>query len=320
MPALTTNQLFRTHAQYLDAADSEDEGKFRDALNEIMPRIYKTGYWRDLIFEHSQDASDEYVSLPYDTDSVVAGILDNVTYSTKSLWHDYKIYGTNDQDDTLLSAFIDDGYASTYRDIKTQFAYQFELQALSDYKTSLPSTSFTVDILYRGSGTGDGFSTYQLSNSNTADSGSGINVSSIDSIIYSNIPDQYSIRVIADPFDDSFDAVTLADLPSGSGVVRYRRYRIGGTNSSSTAHMLLKRKWVDVDGKTDLVYLPSKSILKHALLGKLAEDNADLQRATYHWGVVNELLENDTDSYRGSAKPNLKIAPGGVGGGVSGMY
>jgi hypothetical protein len=56
------------------------------------------------------------------------------------------------------------------------------------------------------------------------------------------------------------------------------------------------------------------------LLGKLAEDNADLQRAQYHWGTVNQLLEVDTDSYRGAAKPTLHIAPNGVGGGMTGMY
>jgi hypothetical protein len=320
VPALTTNQLFQTHGQYLDASEATDESKFRDALNEVMPRIYKMGYWREMLVEHTQDASDEYVSLPLDTDSVVAGVLDNNPLPTKSLWHDYRLVGTNDQDDTILSAFIDDGYAPTYRDIETQYAYQFELQAIQDYNSSLPTSAFTVDILYRGSGTGSGFSVYTLSNSNTADSGSGINVSSIDSIIYKNIPDKYSIRVLADPFDDSFDAVVLADLPSGSGVVRYRRYRIGNTNSTSSAHMLLKRRWLDVDGQDDLVHVPSKAILKHALLGKLSEDNSDIQRAQYHWSLVSQLLETDTDSYRGSSRPALRIAPGGVGSGISGMY
>ena len=84
--------------------------------------------------------------------------------------------------------------------------------------------------------------------------------------------------------------------------------------------MLLKRRWVNVDSGSDLAHVPSNAILKHALLGKLSEDNADAQRAMYHWGVVKELLETDTDSYRGAAKPTLQIAPNGVGGGISGMY
>ena len=84
--------------------------------------------------------------------------------------------------------------------------------------------------------------------------------------------------------------------------------------------MLLKRKWVDVDSTSDLVHMPSNAILKHALLGKLSEDNADIQRAQYHCGLVAQLLESDTDSYRGAAKPTLHIAPDGVGAGMSGMY
>ena len=94
MPALTTDQLHLTHSKYLDAADAADEGKFREALNEIMPRIYKMGYWREMLVEHTQDASDGYVSLPSDTDSIVAGILDDSPLPTRSLWHDYKLFGT----------------------------------------------------------------------------------------------------------------------------------------------------------------------------------------------------------------------------------
>ena len=52
MPAKTTEQLFATHSQYLDASASEQED-FRNALNEVMPRIYKMGYWREMLVEHT---------------------------------------------------------------------------------------------------------------------------------------------------------------------------------------------------------------------------------------------------------------------------
>tara|TARA_Y100001963_G_scaffold18251_1_gene22601 strand:- start:8815 stop:9771 length:957 start_codon:yes stop_codon:yes gene_type:complete len=318
VPAKTVNQLYGYHSTYLEAPVTPE--KFRDALNEVMPRIYKMGYWREMLMEHTQDASDGYVSLPLDTDSVVVGILDNNPLAPYSLWHDYKIYGTRDDDKTDLNAFIDDGYASTYRDIETAYAYQFELQAIQDDNSSLPTDNFSVKIRYRGSNTGAGFAVFNLNQTTTADTGSGVNVSSIDEIIYNDIPDGYSIRVIADPFDDSFDAVTLADLSSGSGVVRYRRFRIGGTDSSSSAHLLLKRRWEEVDGSDDVVYVPESAIVKHALLGKLSEDNADIQRAEYHWGVVAKLLEVDTDSFRGTTRPVLKVNPAGGGHATSGMY
>ncbi len=319
MPALTTLDLYETHSKYLDASDNTPDA-FRQALNEIMPRIYKLGYWREMLLEHSQDASLGYISLPQDTDAIVAGLIDNNPVPTRSVWHDYKLFGTNDQDDTVLSAFIDDGYASTYRDIETAEQYYFELQAISDVNSSLPSNDYSITISYKGSGTGDGFDNITLTSSATSSVGGTPhpNVSSIDKIVYKNIPDGHSIRVLAKR--SGVDPITLADIKGESGVVRYRRYRIGNVNTTSTAHVLLKRRWEDVDGNSDLVYMPSNAIVKHGLLGKLAEDNADIQRAAYHWGLVTQLLETDTDSYRGASKPTLKVAPNGVGSGMTGMY
>lgn len=100
-----------------------------------------------------------------------------------------------------------------------------------------------------------------------------------------------------------------------------RRYRVGSVDSDTKATLLLRRKWIDVDENTDTAYIPSdNSIIKHALLGKLAEDNADVQRAEYHWQTAQKLIESDLDSYRGGARPKLVIAPEGVGTGMSGMY
>jgi len=100
-----------------------------------------------------------------------------------------------------------------------------------------------------------------------------------------------------------------------------RRYRIGGVNSDSTATFLMRRKYVHVSSSAHKVYVPNdNSILKHALLGKLAEDNADVERAEYHWQTAQKLLDADLDSYRGMAKPRVHLAPEGVGGAVRGMY
>ena len=91
MPALTTLDLYETHSKYLDASDNTPDA-FRQALNEIMPRIYKMGYWREMLLEHSQDASLGYISLPQDTDAIVAGLIDNNPVPTRSVWHDYKLF------------------------------------------------------------------------------------------------------------------------------------------------------------------------------------------------------------------------------------
>ena len=352
MPAKTTEQLFATHSQYLDASFSNQES-FRNALNEIMPRIYKMGYWREMLVEHTQDASDGYVSLPQDTDSIVAGILDNNPLPTRSLWHDYKILGTNNQDITNIAAFIDDGYAPTYRDLDSDSQYKIVIATVKEPFTDFTPTG-TLNIRYRqhsdaaqaGAAVvagatelkGVSFSevntdfdlgvvpTYAQNQGHQVSSDQ--DISEVLSISWNKVTEDYPFIVKAvytgpagvGGSTDSTKDLLLAEINTSFGSSRYRRFRVGGTNSTSSAHMLLKRRWVDVDGASDLVHMPSNAILKHALLGKLSEDNADIQRAQYHWGTVKELLEVDTDSYRGAAKPTLKIAPGGVGGGMTGMY
>ena len=352
MPAKTTEQLFATHSQYLDASASEQED-FRNALNEVMPRIYKMGYWREMLVEHTQDASDGYVSLPQDTDSIVAGILDNNPLPTRSLWHDYKLFGTNDNDKTDMYAFIDDGYAPTYRDLDPAGKYDFKVVPLkapfkfflpyegqftyryrkftdkTDSLAEIPANSVLEGLSYNES-------IHDLENETAPSDGSDADLFAINadanqvlSISWTDIKVDAPVRIIgrymgeASSSSNAQDAskdVHLVDITTDNGSSRYRRFRVGGTDSTSTAHMLLKRKWVDVDSTSDLVHLPSNAIIKHALLGKLAEDNSDIERAQFHWGTVAQLLETDTDSYRGAAKPNLKIAPNGVGSGMMGMY
>lgn len=356
MPAKTTTQLYQSHGQYLDAADASDEGKFREALNEVMPRIYKMGYWRDLVVEESQDASDGYIALPSDTESVVASILDNNPLPTQSLWHDYRLFGTNDQDDTVIPAFIDDGYSPLYRDLDTSSQYRLKMASVKAPFTASPTTG-TFTIRYRQYAdasdasnslvggetviTGESYNevTYTFTTTTGAagydwidasgSSGSTINdVTDVVSISWQNVTADHPFRIIgvyqgARGTGGSTDAtkdLLLAEINTQRGSSRYRRFRIGNTNATSNAHMLLKRKWVDVDSQSDVVHIPSTSVLKHSLLGKLSEDNADVQRATYHWAIVADLLEKDTDSYRGSTRPPLRVSPGGAGFATRGMY
>jgi len=347
VPAKTTNQLFSTHGQFLDASEST-ESDFRAALNEVMPRIYKMGYWREMMVEHTQDASAGYVSLPQDTDSIIAAIIDNSPTSTRSLWHDYKLFGTNDQDTTVLGSFIDDGYAPTYRDLDSDSKYKIQKHTLKGPGYATAPATGTVTVKYRryndataGAGAliagqtlleGDSYSEASTTFAGGAGAASDIviygDITDVISITWNDMEADHPIQISAkyngtasggDVVDATKDLM-LGQINTNNGALRYRRYRIGGTNATSSAHMLLKRRWVEVDSTSDLVHIPSNSILKHALLGKLSEDNADAQRALYHWGVVKELLEVDTDSYRGSAKPTLQIAPNGVGSGMSGMY
>ena len=135
----------------------------------------------------------------------------------------------------------------------------------------------------------------------------------------------HDYRLFGEPSQTASSDVT--SLMSGvfedgySGAGGRRRYRISPVDSDTKATLLMKRKFVDVAIDAHLVFIPNdSSIIKHGLLGKLAEDNADIQRAEYHWGVCKRQIDSDLDSYRGGARPKLHIAPEGVGSGMSGMY
>ena len=61
-------------------------------------------------------------------------------------------------------------------------------------------------------------------------------------------------------------------------------------------------------------YVSNIGALKHGLLGRIAEDNADLERANYHWQLCTKLLDDEAASATGAAQPRLNIDPFGTGG------
>jgi len=76
----------------------------------------------------------------------------------------------------------------------------------------------------------------------------------------------------------------------------------------------LKRKFQKLLSSTDVVYISSLNAIKHALLGSIAEENADVERANYHWSVCRALLDEQLDAHRGAAKPAVNFSPAGAGG------
>ena len=111
-------------------------------------------------------------------------------------------------------------------------------------------------------------------------------------------------------------ATDLASLARvrGDGVARYRRYRFANESEDTKGiRLLLKRAWVPVLGEDDIIYLGSLNVIKHGLLGMVAEDNGDLQRASYHWGLADQLLDNELTNARGPARPKVNFDPTGLG-------
>jgi len=242
MPTATVTELSTKYLGYLDAGAAEP-ADFRIALDEVMPRIYMMGFWRDMMTTLiEQDVSSGYFTLPADSeatgtgggahstgigyDSILHAILDDSPTVLYSIWHDYRMFGEPSVaskaagDTSNMAGVVDDGY---------------------------------------------------------------------------------------------------------SGADGRRRYRISPVGTTTKATFLMRRKYAPVSttviNTADLVYIPNDvTVIKHGLLGKLAEDNADVQRAEYHWQTAQKLLEADIESYRGGARPKLHIAPEGVGSGMSGMY
>jgi hypothetical protein len=130
----------------------------------------------------------------------------------------------------------------------------------------------------------------------------------IESIRFQNLSQAYDLRL--DPTDST---TTFATVGPGDGVTRYRRYRVPQAQSGSFVHVLCKRRFVPVQNDDDIVYISQISILKHAMLAILAEDNADLERAEIHWGKCRQYLDEQLDQYRGPARPSLDLQLYGEG-------
>ena len=124
------------------------------------------------------------------------------------------------------------------------------------------------------------------------------------------------VKITAVNAADATDTLELATVQEANKVNSYRRYRIGNDPSDTikkTMRVLVKRKFKPLINSYDVVRPSNLNALKHALLGSVAEENADLERANYHWNVCRQLLDEELDAYRGEAKPVLRFDPSGSG-------
>jgi hypothetical protein len=72
--------------------------------------------------------------------------------------------------------------------------------------------------------------------------------------------------------------------------------------------------------ESDVVYLGNVNCIKHGILATTAEDNADIERANYHWQVCKQLLEDEKDAYRGGARQTMRVDPYSGNGTPYNMY
>ena len=408
MPALTYSQVETSLGSYKDPS-----ANFRAVLNQVIPRLYSTGIYRDLTIQYQLPIVDGCITLPKDAESVLLFQLNGYASQVRSLWHDFKAAGMNGSVDPSLWGLIDAGYHATSRllteDVKTLFAVP---SAMSTNKAALNFGNITLSIVgtdgeemflaasatamtvsgtlvpdfngvYAPVSSLDGRDLYTLNgveyvpyvdpaylnldaqtiscsphpdhkwsingpdgagdyglwiadqstpsqppshvtswSADDTETGTVVvssgptvyvfatPVSSIVSIKFSQSSGNSIVDIRTDPDDPD---TTIATVGPEATVSRYRRYRIPSATENTTAHVLVKRAFEPLVNNDDLIYISNLAAIKHGLLGLLAEDNADLERAQYHWTEAQKNMELEMESARGSAIPNIQFDIMGIG-------
>lgn len=304
MPALTVKAVTKALSEYV-RPDEDLVAK----LNLVMPRLYAMGMWKDLLYDWSIETTNDYFALPEHSESLLGAMLEDSPVEARSQWHDYRIGGYAKAGPSPIFGVVDDGYHPSKEDLRTPTnsdVYEIVIRAVAP-ATSLPSDGKIVVESTKSDGT---------KVSNSVDLGaygagwSAATITKVNEISFSDIHD--SVEVYASNQDDNSEIVLA--VVKGDGVARYRRFRFSNPSAEvKNIKLLLKRAWEPVLVQDDLIYLGNLNAIKHGLLGMLAEDNADLERAQYHWTICQKLLDEELDAARGSAKPRVSLDPSGSG-------
>jgi len=320
----------------LDVCGSKgaNSAQFLKELNLALPRLYNMGMWRDLLFEYVISTTGSTFTLPGNAESIISAVVDTDSTSTdysyprviRSQFHDYRLAGRDDANDTLaVFGIVDDGYSATVEEPVAGKTYQLKLAPISP-ATILPASG-VIYITFS-----DGTTTSKIADAHDHVSNNGgeftcggeanltsakTTITSISEIRVGTVELSAPVKLTWEETGSSTSLVAANNLRQKNQVTRYRRYRISNDNSDTMQiRALLKRKFEKLIDTTDVVYVSSLDTIKHAMLGSTAEENADLERANYHWSVCRALLEEQLDATRGAAKPAVHFAPAGIGGSV----
>jgi hypothetical protein len=300
MPAHTVDQLKPILGSYI-----EPGGDFSAALAQVLPRIYALGMWRDLVYEISMRSENGIVTLPEGSESIISCTVDDKPQPVRSLWHDIRIVGRQAETSAYFG-MVDDGLHATFRLLPDDLTELFVVPSTENVTGDAFDPDSGESITIRAS---DGVQMYQVTA--TADAPNFTfpePITFIESITYDGLLEKFDIRSVADTVN-----TTLATVGKDGGTARYRRFRAGDpAQPPVTAHMLVKRSCPTTLSGDTIVHLGNINALKHGLLGRIAEDGADIERANYHWQICEQLLDSELGAFRGAAKPMLQINPYGV--------
>jgi len=305
MPAQTVAALSKSLSRFLEPGET-----LLETLNMVLPRLHAMGYWRDLLFEEEVVTDHSYLSLPRGGGAVIAAMVDDHPSGVSPAWQDFKTAGYFSSGPPPIYGLIDSGYAPALVDLNsTDETYQIRVEPLSP-DTVIPSRG-QVSVTYLREDDVTKTHVFVLNGSASlitaeiADE----KVILVKQIQFRNVPAYVTVTAVA-------DSATGVDLTlateRGDVVPRYRRFRLSNpTGMEKTARLFMKREHEILMSDTDVVYLSNLNVLKHGIMATVAENAADIERASYHWGVCRGLLEEEMDSSRGAAKPILQINPWG---------
>lgn len=308
MPAYTVSQLASLLGEYIRPGTL-----FTNALAQVLPRLYNLGIWRDLVFEVELDGSPGYFTLPTDADSLLACTINDTPRPARQLWQDVKISGRHATMPPVYGV-VDDGYYPVLLDMKDVqgvdseddivpvnaglFVYPSGTTTLGAWPTE-PDWAITITATLGGAPTDlpgswdSGPDEYEFESTGGYDK--------ITSITYADVDEELDL------YDSTYNKV-VATIPKGSGVLRLRRFRCPKNDTEGvTVHALCKRACPTYLENNTIVHLGNLNALKHGLLAVVAEDNADVDRASYHWGVCEKLLDDDLRAHWGQAKAQVRI-------------
>jgi hypothetical protein len=278
-------------------------------LNQVMPRLYDMGNWRALQDEIDIDASNGYFCLPEDYESIIMARLNDIPVDIQSIHYEYQKKGPGyiDAPVSFIYGLIDEGFVPTLSDLPIEGLDAITFTLVSG--TWDASDSIRVDYI---TDTGKVVWNVSLTGLSTITLTPASPLVAIKSIQYTSMPD----RVVVSDADDIIYAVLIP----GSNVSEYRRYKVPQVPPETTdewsVSALVKKKFQEITANTDVVYIDNITVLKHSFLAITAEDNADLDRANFHWSQVNKQLELELSQSRGGAKgrPQFEIWGAGIPG------
>ena len=254
--------------------------------------------------QYSLPVVDSHVTLPDDADAILHVMVDGSPVPVRALWHDFRSVGQNYDTGDLSWGLIDAGYWPTLKLLPEGVNNFFVNPAASSPHTAVwdpESDGSSITILAT-----DGAKVYK----SVFELGELVFEDPVTSVI------SISFDGLTAAFDIQAESIgTIATVGPNSGTTRYRRFRLNrATDGETVVHVLCKRAFKLLEDDDDICYVANIGALKHGLLGRIAEDNADLERANYHWQLCTKLLDEEAASATGAAQPRLNIDPFGTGG------